>query len=330
MRTITLLALPGCLASSITLPMEMLNAAQAVYRSQHRGPGLFTLQVAAPETPTVECAGGITLLADCLISETAHSDWLLLPALWRNPLQQVQRYRELLPWLRQLATAQTLICSVGTSSCFLAEAGLLDGKPATTHWRYHDVFRQRYPRVIFKAHYLITQAERIYCAGSVNSVADLMVHLIAQHFGQETARQVEAQFSPEIRRPFASHAYTQFDTHIHQDETIIRAQEWLRSQAGQVISLTQLAGKFKLSNRTFNRRFRQATGVSPGEYLQSQRLALARELLRTTDLSVEEVALRSGFQDSSYFCRRFRQQMGMTPLRYRKSVRGKLFRVIAE
>lgn len=328
MRQITLLALPGSLASSVTLPMEMLNAAEAVYRSQHRGKQLFRLQVAAIDDKPVATAGGLRLLPDLNYHAVRATDWLMLPALWRNPLQQLQRYPELPDWIRDLHQQGSLICTVGTSSCFVAQAGLLDGKPATTHWRYHQQFRQRFPRVAFKEQYLITQAGKIYCAGSVNSVADLLVHLIAQEYGQPIARQVEAQFSPEIRRPFASHAYSQADPHLHPDETVIRIQEWLRQHADRQLTMAEVAKHFRLTARTFNRRFKQATGISPNDYLQLQRMNLARELLRTTDLSVQEVAQRCGYNDCSYFGRRFRQQMAMAPLSYRRSVRGKLFQVI--
>ncbi len=328
MRHITILALPNCLGSSLTLPLEMLNAAHSHFRTRHRHQGKLDIVIASNGPDHVATSGGLKVVADCRYDEVAQTDLLILPALWRNPFTSLRQYPQLGPWLQRLAGQGSWICAVGTSSCLLAEAGLLNHKPATTHWYYLAKFAQRYPDVDWKTQYLITQADNIYCAGSVNSVADLMVHLIGRVYGQNIARAVEGQFSPEIRRSFESHAYAQYDSTIHSDELIIQVQEWLRQQAASPIRLQDVARQFGLSMRSFNRRFKQATAMTPGDYLKNQRLDSARELLRTSNLSVAEIAAQVGYPDSSYFCASFKQWMGQTPLAYRKAVRGKLFQVI--
>ncbi|MEE8056702.1 MAG: helix-turn-helix domain-containing protein [Pseudomonadales bacterium] len=328
MQHVTLLALPNSLATSISLPLEMLNAANQTARSRHRKQSTIQLEVVSSHIGSVKTAGGLQVLATATIDTIGQTDLIILPSLWRNPLHTLKQHIYLLPWIKKMAAQDALICAVGTSSYFLAEAGLLDNKPATTHWHYCDQFARRYPQVDLKRQYLITQAENIYCAGSVNSVADLMVHLVERFYGQDIARQVEAQFSPEIRRSFENHAYAQFDSSLHQDETIIEAQEWLRVHITETIDFRELATRLDLSMRSFNRRFKQAAGITAGNYLQQQRLDNAKELLRTSNLSISEVAAQSGYQDSSYFCARFKKVMGQTPLVYRKSVRGKLFKVI--
>ena len=328
MQRISILALPQSLGSSIHLPLEMLHAANELARSKDRRYPLTHVDIISDNKQPLTTTGGATLTATATIDEIKQTDLLILPALWRNPARIVRNNKHLLPWLCKLAAKDTLLCAVGTSSSFLAEAGLLDGKPATTHWHYCDEFAQRYPNVDLKRQYLITQADNIYCAGSVNSVADLIVHLVARFYGQDIAQAVEGQFSPEIRRPFESHAYAQFDTHRHQDEIIIGAQEWLQEFCTEDISLTQLAQKMDLHPRTFNRRFKQAVGMTASDYLQNHRVNVGKELLRSTNLSIAEVANQSGYSDSSYFCARFKKIIGQTPLAYRKSVRGKLFNVI--
>ncbi|MFA7555398.1 MAG: helix-turn-helix domain-containing protein [Spongiibacteraceae bacterium] len=328
MQHITLLVLPSSLASSITLPLEILNAANEQARIRKRKLPKLKLEVVSDQVGPIQTAGGLSLLATASPDQVKQTDLLILPSLWRNPINTLRKHRNLLPWLKQLAAQDTILCAVGTSSYFLAEAGLLDGKPATTHWYYCKQFAQRYPRVNLKQKYLITQADNLYCAGSVNSIADLMVHLVRRLYGRDIARQVEGQFSPEIRRPFEDHAFAQLDNNPHQDETIIEAQDWLQQNSQQIVCLADLATQLRLSSRSFNRRFKQAVGITASEYLQNQRLDNAKELLRTTNLSINEVAAQSGYQDTSYFCGRFKKIMGQTPLAYRKSVRGKLFKVI--
>lgn len=325
MQHITLVALPSSLATSISLPLEIINAANEQVRIHNRLQPPIELQVVSQQPGPVCTAGGLSVMATAIPADVKHTDLLILPSLWRNPVSALKRHRYLLPWLREMAQQQTRVCAVGTSSYFLAEAGLLDGKPATTHWYYCDQFGERYPNVALKRQYLITQADNIYCVGSVNSTADLMIHFVQQFYGQTIARQVEAQFSPEIRRPFEEHAYADPSSHPHQDEIIIEAQEWLRKHHQSAVNLAQLAARLRLSTRSFNRRFRQAVGMTASDYLQNQRLHTAKELLRTSNLTINEVAAQCGYQDGSYFCSRFKKAMGQTPLAYRKSVRGKLF-----
>lgn len=328
MQHITVLILNESLCSSVSLPIEMLNAANELARSRNRLFPALDIEIVGETTGLAKTAGGLQINCTSTYEDIKKTDLLILPALWRNPSRILLRNRKFLPWIRDLSAGGTLLCAVGTSSCFFAEAGLLDGKPATTHWHFCDTFAKRYPLVDLKKEYLITQAGNIYCAGSANSVADLTVHLVGRFYGQEIARAVEGQFSPEIRRPFENHAYAQFDTSLHQDEIIIDAQEWLRQHCTEEISLDNLAKQLGLSPRTFSRRFKQAAGITAGNYLQSLRLNNAKELLRTSNLAVAEIATRSGYFDSSYFCLRFRKLMGQTPRAYRQSVRGKLFQLI--
>ncbi len=328
MEHITLLALPSSLSTSISLPLEILTAANQLARSKNRHLPKLSVDIVAKTKEPLQTSGGLSINPTATPKDVSQTDLVMLPSLWRNPINVVKQHQLLLPWLQQMAKSDSVICAAGTSSYFLAEAGLLDGKPATTHWRYCDDFAKRYPKVELKREYLITQSNSIYCAGSVNSIADLMVHLIGKIYGLHIARQVEAQFSPEIRRPFEDHAYAELESTPHQDETIIEAQEWLRENFQDSVSMQQLASHLDLSLRSFNRRFKQAVGITASEYLYQQRLHNARELLRTSNLSIHEIATNTGFQDSSYFCSRFKQSMRQTPMAYRKSVRGKLFKVV--
>jgi transcriptional regulator GlxA family with amidase domain len=323
MPQITLLALPETLTSSLSLPMEMLSAADQLAQARQRSrTSPLRRQLVGIGERKVTMASGMRLELDALWHEVQQTDLLIVPALWRNPIPHLRRHRELLPWLRELAGRQTLLCAVGTGSFLLAEAGLLDHRPATTHWFYFDQFEQRYPAVQLKRQHLITGDANLYCAGSVNSVADLTIHFIERFYGNDLARHVEAQFSPEIRRPFATHA---FSADVHGDELIQEAQAWLQRHYAEEIKMPALARQLGISLRSLNRRFRQATGTTPIRYLQQQRLHGAKELLRTTDLGVAEVALAAGFGDSDYFCRLFRTATKMTPRVYRRAVRGKLF-----
>jgi len=316
---------PQAMATSVSLPMEILHAASQTASVAHRGQPQVEFKLLGPNQRMLRLASGIALKPDLALDKKPPLDLLVLPAIWRNPLPAVAANRAILAQLRDYAASGTRICSVGSGSFLLAEAGLLDGKPATTHWNYLDAFRQRYPSVELKSRHLITQADNIYCVGSVNSIADLMVHIIEEWFGSRVARAVENQFSPEIRRSFSAAAYQNEADSSHHDELVAEAQQWLQNHHAEPGSLAALAERLEVSQRTLGRRFQRATGMSPQAYLQSLRLTGAKDLLRHSNLSVGEIAWQLGIADVSYFSQMFRQHAGMSPLKYRQAVRGKLF-----
>ena len=316
---------PDALATSVTLPMEILRAASQMASVQSRGVEQVQFLLAGPDRKMLKLASGITLKPDLAYSELPALDLLLLPAIWRNPLPTLRQTAQWNGQLRDMAAAGTRICSVGTGSYLLAEAGLLQGRAATTHWNYFEHFSRLYPDVLLKTRHLITQSDNIYCVGSVNSIADLMVHIVEEWFGSRIAKAVENQFSPEIRQSFRAAAYQNEPDSSHHDEAVLEAQQWLQENLPSPVSMTQLASHLKLSPRTLNRRFKQATGMSPQAYLQNLRIAAAKDLLKHSNLSVGDIAWQLGLHDVSYFSQLFRQHSGMSPLRYREAVRGKLF-----
>ena len=325
MFRIAALLYPQALATSFTLPMEILHAASQMASVEQRGSAQLQFQLAGPDRRQITLSSGLTVKPDVAYSDLQPLDLLLLPAAWRQPMPAVKQMRPWMGLLAKQARSGARICSVGTGSFLLAEAGLLDGRSATTHWNYFQQFGQRYPQVDLKTRHLITQSDNIYCVGSVNSIADLMVHIVEEWFGSRIARAIENQFSPEIRRSFKAAAYQSEPDSAHQDEVIAQAQQWLQSRLASPISIEELAGKVDLNPRTFNRRFKKATGLSPLAYLQHLRIGNAKDLLRHSNLGVGDIAWQVGLQDVSYFSALFRRHCGMSPLRYREAVRGKLF-----
>ncbi|MDG1943324.1 MAG: helix-turn-helix domain-containing protein [Halioglobus sp.] len=325
MHTAAAALYPQALATSVTLPMEILQAASQMSSARNRSKPQVRFLLAGPDRKQMKLGSGVILKPDIAIADLPPLDLLLLPAIWRHPLTAVAAAESWLNRLREHAATGTRICSVGTGSYLLAEAGLLDGRPATTHWNYFDQFSKRYPTVELKSRHLITQSDNIYCVGSVNSIADLMVHIVEEWFGSRIARAIENQFSPEIRRSFNAAAYQNEADSSHHDELVAQMQQWLQSNITSAVSVTNLAKQFRLTPRTLNRRFKRATGMTPLSYLQSLRIAGAKDLLRHSNLTVGDIAWQLGIQDVSYFSQLFRRHSGMSPLRYREAVRGKLF-----
>ncbi len=314
------------LAASALLPLEMWQAAAGTAAGRSRG-GL-TLEiatVAANGEERVTTQSGLDLPASVSLNDPLQYAVVYLPALWRNPRPVLQRATPLTPWLRRQYTGGALMAAVGTGCCFLAEAGLLDGKSATTHWHYFKQFARDYPRVNLKQQYFITQADNLFCAASVNALADVTVHLIERFYGREIASHVERNFSHEIRRPFEKYRFLEGDQLQHTDELIIEIQLTMQRRLHEPLRMEALAHEHGLSPRSFERRFRDAAGCTPLAYLQSQRINAAKELLASTNLSVAEVAYRIGYSDYGHFMRLFKRVLGVGPREYRHMVRAKIF-----
>ncbi len=322
MVNIALVALPNALTSSLSLPLEMLQATSDQLRIQRQCAP--RVQLLGLDGRPVTAAGGLTLSPEAAIDDADSLDLIILPTRWRHPLKGID-LDHLGGWLNEHYRAGSTLCTVGTGSYLLAEAGLLQNRPATTHWHYFEDFSERYPQVDLIRNYLITETERIFCAGSINSIADLLVHLIGERWGTTIAHRVERQFSPEIRRPFHSHAYRVGQTDLHRDEAIALVQSYLGKHFASPLRLSQLAQQAGLSERSLTRRFKQATGQSPLDYLNTLRLRTARELLQQSNLAISDIAQTAGIPDPNYFSRLFRREYGVTPKQYREGVRGKLF-----
>lgn len=317
------------LATSATLPSEMLLAAQsAASQTQKRS----SIQTPAIEIRTTSLTGepvltrsGLRWQPDGAITEITNNQIIYIPGLWRNPRPVIKKSAALLDWLRNEYQNGAIISAVGTGCCFLAEAGLLNGKAATTHWHYFDQFQKDYPLVQLKRQYFITQAGNLYCAASVNSLADLTVHFIQRLFGKDVASHVERHFSHEIRRAYEVSGFFEQEHSRHPDEEITQIQIWLQDNYYREIIMPQLAEKFGMSTRTLNRRFKAALGISPLDFLQEVRINIAKDLLKTSNLSINEITDKIGYQDTGFFTALFKKYMGTTPVSYRETVRAKLF-----
>jgi len=324
------------LATSATLPMELLQAASSLARvARKRANGVrlrqqdVVIRLISVDGAPVKTHTGVVLAADCAIADAPLADIVYLPALWRNPAPIVNRLPEIAPWLIEHYENGRVLAGVGTGCWFLAEAGLLDNKPATTHWYYFDEFQKRFPQVQLKRNHFITQAGNLYCTGSVNSLADLTVYFIQRYFNRHIASHVERHFFHEIRSSFEN-SRTFIETNVgtnnaHPDEDIVQTQIWLQDNYAREIKLQDLAEEFGMSTRTFNRRFKKATGTTPLLYLQNIRMNNAKDLLKTTNLSLSEIIFRVGYQDTAHFSELFKKKHGTTPSLYRTTVRAKLF-----
>jgi len=326
MKHVTIIAVPKALGSTVTIPLEMLSAANDIARSRRQLDKLVIIELASG-TDVIELvlSGGMRIKCQTTLESISNSDLIFIPGIWGNPRSSLPKLKPMMNWLVQQHVAGNTLCSIVTGSFFLAEAGLLKGRPATTHWRFFDEFSQRYPDIKLQRKRFITCDERLYCTGSVNAVRDLMLHFVEQLYGESIAREIARQFTHELKRSYESLLLNEDQQRSHHDEEIIKVQEWLDQNYQAEVVISTLAERFRLSVRSLNRRFKLATNASPLQYLQSLRIEHAKELLKQSNLAVSEVAEMVGYQDASYFTSLFKKVTAVTPVEYRSLVRNKLF-----
>ena len=322
---LTLLLCDNMLVSSTTLAAEIFNFAQAMARTSKHDVQDVVIRRVTPDGQPVQTSAGFELQATHSLADSFDSDLIHIPALWRNPRPAVKKYQAYIPWLREQHQRNCSFTAVGTGVCFLAEAGLLDGKPATTHWHYFDQLQKRYPAVQLERQHFTTQAGNIYCAASVNAMAELIMYQVERIFGRVIARQAQRNFFHEIRNIADPVGMGDQQVGKHSDEAIAQSQIWLQDNLSRGLSIPDLASQFGMTTRTFNRRFKIAVGSTPGDYLTECRMTFACDLLKNTDLSILEIAGYSGYKEASWFSSRFKQWSGNSPKAYRNTVRAKLF-----
>ena len=314
------------LVTGISLAAEMLSGASRLRdrKTQHQDP--LEIKLISTSLEAKSLTAGLRLQPDLTFSCEQHFVLVIFPPMWGNPLVSIIKHPEIIPWLHQQYNKGAKILSTGTGVCWLAEAGLLDGLPATTHWYFYDQFSQQYPQVKLNRQASITAANGLYCAGSINSQSEMMLFLINEMFGKKIASVIENHFSHEISRTQQQPFY-QIGGQVQFDESIALAQDWMQRNMAKVITNQRVADVCQLPLRTFNRRFKEQVGQTPNQFLLTLRLETAQILLRDFGLTMCDVAEQVGFRDTYYFNKKFQQHFDMAPKQYRDMVKAKVFAV---
>lgn len=264
---------------------------------------------------------GLRLEPHAALADVPSPDVVTVPDLMVRPDEDLSgRYTTECAWLHACYERGAMLATACSGALLLAEAGLLDGRDATTHWAYCDAMAARYPGVRVHANRgLVTEGEgRLVMAGGGTSWYDLALFLIARFIDSEEAMRVAKLHLLDWhhigQQPFAA----LMRTRRAGDAVIAECQEWIASNYdthAPVAAMVRLSG---LAERSFKRRFARATGMSPIEYVHALRLEETKHMLETTDLPLEALAHAVGYEDASFFGRLFRRKVGLTPAQYRR------------
>lgn len=286
------------------------------------GDPLFDIKIVAAEPGRFRARGGIPVQPDLALDETEPADLICIPNI-TVPVDRSPRGRfpTTVEWLRRNYEAGATIGSACSGAVLLAEAGLLDGRQATTHWAYRELFRTNYPKVSLHLERIMVfagEGNRIVTAGGFGSWQDLALHFIARFCGNEHAVRTAKVYvfcdHQEGQLPYAAMA-----KHIQHADPLIRdCQLWAADNYMVEQPVTQMVELSGLNRNSFVRRFRAATGYRPLEYVQTLRVEEAKQMLETSDEPTERIAQHVGYDDPRSFRRVFRRYAGLAPSAYRK------------
>ncbi|PZF97896.1 GlxA family transcriptional regulator [Micromonospora deserti] len=226
--------------------------------------------------------------------------------------------------LRRAADRGAYLLSVCSGAFLLGEAGLLDGRECTTHWRHVDELQRRHPSAKVRCNSLYVQDGRLLTSAGTAAGIDACLHLIRQEHGSATATRLARRMVVPPHRDGGQSQYVEAPIpKAPEAPTLEPVLEWLMGHLDRPVTVDELAARAGIAPRTFARRFRAETGTTPHDWLTNQRVLLARRLLEETRLSVETVADRAGFGDAAALRHHFARRVGATPHSYRTTFRDR-------
>lgn len=265
---------------------------------------------------------GRRITPDGALRDCSRPDIIVVPDLHLDPqAPPPDDVMQLVPWLLEAYSQGAIITSVCSGALLLAASGLLDGLDATSHWGFCDAIARRFPEVRMRKERILIPAgegHRIVTAGGASAWGDLVLYLVGRLASQEEARRLARVY---LLQPHAD-GQLQYASLVagaqHDDRLIGEAQIWASENYAALTPVALMAARVGMNERSLLRRFRKATGQTPFEYIQTLRIEEAKQMLETTDTSIEDIAAEVGYTEPSSFRNAFRRYVGMPPSTYRK------------
>lgn len=321
-------AYDNCYLSSLSGPMDAFQIANA-YNSRQLGPEgeQFSWKTVSMTGGSVKTSGGIAIATDGSIADEESFDVIYVPAFpYQGTLAMdamAESLKPLLDWLVACWKQGATLVTICTGGFLLAETGLLDGREATTTWWLEKQFHKRYPNVKVNGRAMITEQDRIMCAGAMTSYQNMAIHLVERYASADLAIQCAKAMLIDISVNAQSPYQNLLIEEASGDPVVAKAQYWLQSHAKENVDQAELAKKMGVSQRTLIRRFKAELNLTPLSYLQNIRIETAKQLLENTRLPLVDVTEHVGYADISSFSRLFKQRTGLTPAAYRQRFKAK-------
>ncbi|MDI3346246.1 helix-turn-helix domain-containing protein [Streptomyces sp. AJ-1] len=316
---VVVLALDGVLTFELGIPQRIF----ALPRDASGRPLYEVVTCSVREPGPVRTDADYAVLVEHGPEALATADTVLIPATHElSPLLEEGVLAPELAAALALVRPEARLVSICTGAFVLAAAGLLDGRPATTHWGYTALFRRLFPAVRLDPDVLFVDDGAVLTSAGVAAGLDLCLHLVRRDHGAAVANDVARRTVLPPHRDGGQAQYVRSPVPEPRASTTAAARRWALSRLHETIGLRELAARESMSVRTFTRRFRDEVGLSPGQWLVQQRVERARALLETSDLPVDRIARDSGFGTAQSLRQHLQAAIGVTPTAYRRTFRA--------
>jgi transcriptional regulator GlxA family with amidase domain len=317
MKKISMLIHEDVFSSSVASVIDLFAGANWCLEQSGRSP-VFKLELVSEKENNIELDVPARFICYRTIEEVIQTDLVIVPGFNGDSKTILKKYSAAINWIKEMNKSGTEIASMCVGSFFLAEAGLLNGKTATSHWAATDEMQLRYPLIKVKSDRVITDQDGIYTGGGAFAALKLILYLIEKYCGREIVLLVSKQFSIDLDPASQAHFAVFTGQRQHYDDEILKSQTYIEQNYSTDISIDQVSALTNTGKRNFIRRFKAATNNTPIEYLQRVRIEAAKKALEEKNLPLNEVMNITGYEDVKTFRIVFKKMTGLSPRDYRK------------
>ena len=280
-------------------------------------PSVFTVQLVGLTREVKFNNGLFTINTDILLQDVKKTDLVIIPAIGGNIQDTLKSNEDFIPWIIKQYHAGAEVASLCIGAFLLASTGLLNGKECSSHWKTAYEFREMFPDVKLVDGRIVTEQDGLYSSGGATSYWSLLLYLVEKYAGREIAITASKIYALEIDRKSQSPFIMFNGQKKHEDEPIRQAQEYIEENISEKISVEELALKYAIGRRHFERRFKKATNNTPAEYIQRVRIEAAKKHFENSRKNVNEVMYDVGYTDTKAFRTIFKKITGVSPIEYR-------------
>jgi transcriptional regulator GlxA family with amidase domain len=278
---------------------------------------IFEIRLVGLQKDTTVKKGLFKIYPDVLIPEVSHTDLIIIPAVHGDFEKIFLANQDLLSWIVTQYKEGASVASLCIGAFLLAQTGLLKGRNCTTHWEFANDFRRMFPNINLLENKIITDEKDIYTSGGAYSWLNLILYLIEKYAGRDMAITCSKGFEIDIHRNSQSPFIIFNGQKDHEDEDIIKVQDFIEANIHAKIPVGELANMLSLGRRNLERRFKKATGNTVMEYVQRVKIEAVKKSLESSRLNVNEAMNRVGYTDAKAFRLIFKKVTGFSPLQYR-------------
>lgn len=316
MKHVSILVPEEAVPASIVDPRYMFTAVNEFLNEAGKEPA-FQVQLVGLAKEVQLNRGTFSVHTDGTIKDIVKTDLIIVPAISGNLRAALNRNEAFIPWIIDQHRKGAEVASLCLGAFLLASTGLLNGRECSTHWLFANEFRDMFPEVRLIDGNIISEGQGIYSSGGAASYWNLLLHLIEKYTHRDLAIRASKFFAIEIDRKTQSPFIMFNGQKKHNDEPIKEAQAFIEANVTEKISVEELAVRFAIGRRHFERRFKKATNNTPLEYIQRVKMEAAKKQLETGRKNVNEVMYEVGYSDIKAFRTVFKKITGLLPVDYR-------------